>query len=314
VDSPSRTAGSVGRSLAAGLVATLVFAVIEAAAGWLSGSLALVSDAVHMLVDSAGLLLALAATLVARRPPDLRRSYGYARIEVLVVPLHVLFMLALTGYVVFEAVSRMGQDRDIAAAPVLATGVAGLAINALVFRLLQGHTHDNLNARAALFEVIADAGGSAGVILSGAVILVTGWAGIDVLVSLVIAALVVPRAVVLLRHALSILLEGVPPNVHISEIEADARAIPGVLAVHDLHVWALAPSFIALSAHVEVQEMAGCESQIGQLSAMLRERHGISHVTLQPETRDLHESVQCCDYPDNTEALSHLHEPSSIPG
>jgi len=305
---------SVSRSLSLGLLATLAFAVVEVAAGWLSGSLALISDAVHMLMDSAGLLLALAAAIVARRPPDLRRSYGYARAEVLVVPLHVLFMLALTAYIVFEAVGRLGESRDIAAAPVLATGIVGLALNALVFRLLHGHTNENLNARGALFEVAADALGSAGVILSGVVIFLTGWNDVDVLVSLLIAGLVVPRALSLLRQALAILLEGVPPGVRIEEIEADARAVPGVLALHDLHVWSLAPSFVALSAHVEVGEMAGCEAQMGRLSAMLRERHGISHVTLQPETRDLHESVQCCDYPDSTEALAHLHEPSTPSG
>jgi cobalt-zinc-cadmium efflux system protein len=267
-----------------------------------------------MLVDSAGLVLALGATALARRPPDLRRSYGYARVEVLVVPLHVLFMLGLMAYIVYEAVSRLGEHREIAALPVLFVGVLGLVVNALVFRLLHHHSEQNLNVRGALFEVTADALGSAGLIVSAVVILATGWTPVDVIVSLVIAALVVPRALALLRRALGILLEGAPSHLRLDEIEADARQVPGVLALHDLHVWSLAPSFVALSAHVEVESMAGCEDQIAALSTMLRERHEITHVTLQPETRALHELVQCCDYPDSTEELGHLHEPATVTG
>ena len=126
-------------------------------------------------------------------------------------------------------------------------------------------------------------------------------------ISLAIAALVVPRALLLLRPALSILLEGSPPGVSIAAIQDDARIIPGVNALHDLHVWSLAPSFVALSAHVEVESMAGCEASIGSLTAMLRERHGIAHVTLQPETRELHDAIACCLYPDVA-----LNEPAHV--
>jgi cobalt-zinc-cadmium efflux system protein len=296
----------VSRALATGLALTLAFAAIEVATGVWSGSLALVSDAGHMLVDSAGLLLALAAAVVARRPADMRRSFGYARAEVLVVPVHVMLMLGITVYIAWEAFARAGQDLDIAAGPVLAVGIAGLAINAFVFRLLHGHSATNLNARGAMFEVAADALGSAGVIVSALVIMATGWAAIDIVVSLVIAALVIPRAWLLLRQAVLILLEGAPAEMELEEIEREARAIPGVLNLHDLHVWSLAPSFVSLSAHVEVESMAASERAIGLLSVMLRERHGISHVTLQPETKELHEAVECCDYPD-VAALDRLH-------
>src|SRR5690606_8836815 len=123
--------------------------------------------------------------------------------------------------------------------------------NAVVYRLLHGHAEHNLNARGAMFEVMADALGSVGVIISAVVILATGWAPIDIIVSLAIAALVLPRAFLLLRHAVTILLEGTPAGVEIEQLEADAREVPGVLNIHDLHVWSLAPSFLSLSAHVE---------------------------------------------------------------
>ncbi len=300
----------VSRALGIGLALTLAFAAVEVAAGAWSGSLALVSDAGHMVVDSAGLLLALAAAAVARRPADMRRSFGYARAEVLVVPVHVMLMLGITGYIVWEAFARAGNDLDIAAGPVLIVGIAGLGMNALVYRLLHGHSATNMNARGVMFEVAADAFGSAGVIVSAVVIMATGWTPIDIVVSIVIAALVLPRAWLLLRQAVLILLEGTPPEMELAEIERDAMTIPGVLSLHDLHVWSLAPSFVSLSAHVEVDSMAASERAIGMLSVMLRERHGIDHVTLQPETKELHEAVQCCDYPDMS-ALDHMHEPGA---
>ncbi len=236
----------VSRALGIGLALTLAFAVVEVAAGAWSGSLALVSDAGHMVVDSAGLLLALAAAAVARRPADMRRSFGYARAEVLVVPIHVMLMLGITGYIAWEAFQRAGSDLDISAGPVLIVGVAGLGMNVLVFRLLHGHSATNLNARGAMFEVAADALGSVGVIVSAVVIITTGWKAIDIVVSLLIAALVVPRAWLLFRQAVLILLEGAPPEMELAQIERDAMTIPGVLSLHDLHVWSLAPSFVSL--------------------------------------------------------------------
>lgn len=300
-----------GRALAFGLVLTLAFAGLEVALGVVSGSLALISDAGHMLVDSAGLLLALVATILSRRPSDLRRTYGYARVEVLVVPLHVLLMGGLTAYILFEAIGRIGDSPEIDAWPVVVAGIAGLALNLLVMRLLHSHADRNLNARGALFESFADALGSVGVLLSGAVILLTGWTPIDLLVSLVIAVLVVPRALSLLRAAVSILLEGTPPGIVTDAIERDAREVPGVSALHDLHVWALAPGFISLSAHVEVERMEYGEGAIRDLSELLRRRYGIDHVTLQPETRDLHDAIACCDSPDAAGLPAHIHHVSS---
>lgn len=303
-----------GRALAAALGLTLGFAFVEAAAGVLAGSLALLSDAGHMLIDSAGLLLALAATVVSRRPADMRRSYGYARAEVLVVPLHVLLMLGIAGFIVYEAVQRIGEPVEVLGWPVLLVGVVGLGVNLVVVRLLLEHSDLNLNARGALLEVIADTLGSVAVIVSGAMIAATGWSAVDIVASLAIAALVLPRAGSLLRQAVEILLEGAPGHLSLRRIEEDARRIPGVLALHDLHVWSLAPHFVALSAHVEVSSMEGCERVIAGLARMLRQEHGIAHVTLQPETREVHEAVECCALPDSDGILAHLHgEASHLP-
>ena len=299
--------GGVARSLKIGLALTLGFAIFEVFTGLFAGSLALIADAGHMLVDSAGLVLALAATYLARRPSDIRRTYGYARVEVLVVPLHVFLMLGLSAYIVFEAIGRLGETQRIEWPPVLLAGVVGLGLNFVVLRLLHGHAHDNLNARSAMFEVTADALGSVGVIVSALAISLFGWTQADVVISLVIAALIVPRALLLLRPVVSILLEGSPHGVSVEAIHADARTVPGVTALHDLHVWALAPSFAALSAHVEVVSMRDCEASISGLTTLLRERHGITHVTLQPETRALHEAIECCKYPDAAEIPAHVH-------
>jgi cobalt-zinc-cadmium efflux system protein len=297
-----------GRALAFGLVLTLGFAAIEVGAGTLSGSLALISDAAHMVVDSAGLVLALLATLVARRPSDLRRTYGYARVEVLVVPLHVLLMLGVAAYIVYEAIARLNGSPEIQGWPVFIVGGIGLAINLVVMRLLSAHSHANLNARGAMFEVMADALGSIGVMVSAVVLITTGWAPIDVLISLAIAALVVPRALSLLRQAVSILLEATPAGFDPAEMERDVASVEGVVAVHDVHIWSLAPSFVAMSAHIELERMQGCEQQLTEVTALLRTKWEVSHVTLQPETGELHDAIECCDLPDaRAEPLTRLH-------
>ena len=294
-----------GRVLALGLGLTLTFAAVEVVGGLLSGSLALIADAGHMLVDSAGLMMALAATAIARRPSNLKRTYGYVRAEVLVVPLQVMLMLVLAGYIVYEAIQRAGSPPEIAGLPVLIVGALGLGMNILVFRLLAPFGDANLNARAARLEVGMDAAGSAAVIVSAIVLLTTGWAGIDLIASFLIAAMVAPRALMLMRHVVSILLESAPRGVDTQRIEEDASQVPGVVALHDLHVWSLTPSFIALSAHVEVDSMEGCAAPIAELTRIIRERHGIIHITLQPETHELHETLECCEL---TDAMSgHVH-------
>jgi cobalt-zinc-cadmium efflux system protein len=286
------------RPLLLGLVLTLTVAILEAVTGFFSGSLALVSDAGHALTDSAGLILALAATTLGRRPADLRRTYGYARLEVLAVPVHVTLLFGIAGYITFEAIRRLGDSHAIDTGPTMAVALVGLLVNLIVMRLLRTHSHENLNARAASLEAAADALGSVAVLASSAAIALGAWSGIDVLVALAIAVLVVPRAVHILRQAGDILLESAPEGIDPREIVAASHEVQGVVALHDVHVWAIAPRFPALSAHVELSDVSCTEHVLTDLATLLRERFGIGHVTLQPETPALHEAIECCLSPD----------------
>ncbi len=292
------TASSVPRALFAGTVLTLTFVVVEVVAGIFAGSLALVSDAGHMVTDSAGLLLALAAATMARRPADDRRTYGYARLEVLAVPLHVGLLVGIAAYIGYESIGRLQDGHQVNPGPVIAVGIAGLAVNLLVVRLLHGHASGSLNARAATYEAMADLLGSVAVIGSAVAIWLGAWQGVDAVAGLAIAVYVIPRAIVLLRHAADILLESAPSGVEPAVVAAAGKEVPGVIDLHDVHVWSITPRFPALSAHVELRDVSCAEHILTDLAALFRDRFGIVHVTLQPETPALHEALECCLSPD----------------
>lgn len=300
------------RALIAGLLVTATFVIVEAVAGFLTNSLALVSDAGHMLADSGGLVLALGAATLARRPATGRHTYGFARFEVLVVPLHVVLLMFIAGYIAFESIDHLRHTPAVDTTPVMLVGAAGLAVNLAVVRILHSHGSHNLNVRAATLEATVDAVGSVAVIASAGVIALGGWDGIDAIAGLLIAALVVPRALSLLKVAGEILLESAPAGVEPAAIEAAARDVEGVVALHDVHVWSIAPSFPALSAHVELKDVTCTEHILTDLAALFRERFGIGHVTLQPETPALHEAMECCLSPDaSLFQQEHAHVPVS---
>jgi cobalt-zinc-cadmium efflux system protein len=286
------------RALLLGLALTLVFAAAQAVVGFASGSIALVSDAGHMLTDSVGLGLAFLAASIAARPPDARHTFGHARVEVLVVPLHVALLVGIAAFIVYESLGRLDGEQTIATGPVLATALAGLAVNLLVLRILHGHRHANLNIRGAALEATADALGSILVIVSTLAIAFGATPALDPVAALLIAALILPRAINLLRRAASILLESAPPGLDPRAIAAAARDVRGVLGLHDVHVWSIAPSFPALSAHVELADAHCTEHVLQDLATLMRERFGIAHVTLQPETPALHLAMECCSSPD----------------
>ncbi len=265
------------------LLLTLGFAGVEALAGWWSGSLALLSDAAHMATDSSALGLAAAATWLARRPPSLRHSYGLARAEVLAALLNSVLMLVLLGYIVHEAIDRLGTPRDIHGETVIGVAVAGLAINLVVAWVLSRGEH-TLNSRAALLHVLGDALGSVAAIAAGLVIVLTGWTPIDPLLSLLVVALILVSALRLLREAVHVLMEGVPAHLRLEAIGQDLAALDGVTRVHDLHVWTLSSGSIALSAHLEIRDLDLWPGILDQARRAMDGRHGIRHVTLQPET------------------------------
>jgi cobalt-zinc-cadmium efflux system protein len=263
-------------------IATVLFAALEAAGGYWTGSLALLSDAGHMLTDAVALALGALAARIARAPPSSRHSYGLGRAEIFAAAINASTMLVIAAAIAHEAVQRLNEPGDIHGAAAAAIALAGLALNLAIVKWLLPHRHD-MNARAAALHVLGDLLGSIAAIASGAVITLTGWIPIDALASLLIALLIAVSSLRLLHEAFHALMEGVPLRLSVEELGRQMAAAEGVDSVHDLHVWTLSGSRIALSAHVVVRDLSRWDRTLAALRALLRERFGIEHVTLQPE-------------------------------
>lgn len=271
-----------GRHLIGALALTLGFAFIEAAAGVWSGSLALISDAGHMLTDASALGLAALAAWLARRPPSARHTYGLVRAEILAALFNGILMLGLIAFIVWEAIARLAEPRPVDGGTVLLVAFLGLLVNLLVaWRLSRGER--DLNTRAALLHVIGDLLGSVAAIVAGGVILATGWTPIDPLLSLLVAGLILISAWRLIAEALHILLEATPAHLSAIAIGEALADLPGVRAVHDLHIWTLSSGKIALSAHLDLDSLETWPPVLAEARRQLAERFGIGHVTLQPE-------------------------------
>lgn len=283
---PRETAAARSRGvLTATLALTVTFLIVEAIAGFLTGSLALVADATHMLTDSAGLALALFAIWIARRPPTPARTYGYYRVEILATMVNALVLLVVAGGILVESWHRIRMPQPVLGGPMLAVAVAGLAANVVSAWLLHRGAGESLNVRAAYLEVVNDALSSLGVIVAGAVVLLTGFTVADPVMSAGIALLIVPRTWALLRQALNVLLEGTPPHLELAEIEAAMTHVAGVRRVHDLHVWTLTSGREAMSAHVVVEDVRESNRLLDALHAILHARFGIDHTTIQLESQ-----------------------------
>lgn len=267
------------------LLLTLGFAAVETLAGFWSGSLALLGDAGHMVTDSASLGLAAFAAALARRPPSLRHTYGLGRVETLAALLNVLFMVLVVVAISVAAIHRFLEPATINGQAVTLVAIIGLCINIGVAWLLM-HGEQTMNTRGALLHVMGDLLGSVAALVAGAVIVFTGWTPIDPLLSLLICLLVLGSSLRLLREVLRALLEGVPAHLSVEDIGRTLAAVPGVRSVHDLHVWTLSSSRIALSAHLVVEGFAQWPEVLAAAKHVLLHQ-GISHVTLQPES-DLH--------------------------
>jgi len=271
-----------GPAFVTALAITLGYALVELVAGLWSGSLALTSDAGHMFSDSLALALAAAAAWLARRPPGIKHSYGLARAEVIGATLNGLLMLGIIIVLVVEAVQRLLSPREVNAAVVVGVAAIGLAVNAAVAYILSRGEHD-LNVRGALVHVLGDLVSSLAAVISGAVVYVTGWLLIDPILSLVIALLILFTTLRLLRDTLHVLMEGVPAAVDFAEIGGALAAVPGVAAVHDLHVWSIGSRRPALSAHLDLERLDDWPGVLAAAQTLLRDRFDITHVTLQPE-------------------------------
>jgi cobalt-zinc-cadmium efflux system protein len=261
------------RALQGPLVLTTGFLVVEIIGGVLADSLALLSDAAHMFTDTAALAIALAATRVARRPVDARRTFGYHRFEILAA-----------AYILWEAWQRLHAPAAVKSGLMLWVAVAGLVVNLIGMRLLSGGKESNLNVKGAYLEVWSDMLGSLGVIAGALVIRFTGWAWVDSVVAVAIALWVLPRTGQLLHESLNVLLEGVPEGLDLGEIERGLRGMEGVADVHDLHVWSIASGKASLSVHVVCTPMAqdgfALMHRVRELAAR---RWGLHHATVQVE-------------------------------
>jgi len=260
------------------------FMVVEVAGGLLAGSLALLADAAHMLTDTASLALAWTAFRISRRPSDPAKTFGYYRFEVIAAFINGLALLALVGWIVWEAVARLLEPQPVLGLPMLLVAVAGLVVNLIAFRLLHGADRNNLNIKAALWHVIGDILGSVAAIVAAGVILATGWMPIDPLLSLVVAALLVRAGWMLTRRAAHILMEGAPGHIDADRLAAELHdAVPEITGVHDLHIWLLTAERPLLTVHIAVERSDQGERAMVAAKAFLAERYGIIHSTIQVE-------------------------------
>jgi cobalt-zinc-cadmium efflux system protein len=279
------TAGAASwRRLALTLALTTVVMVVELAAGFWTGSLALLADAAHMLTDVAGLALALFAIWIAHRPPTPAKTYGYYRAEILAALVNAVLLFLVAGGILVEAWRRWRTPADVLAGPMAVVAALGLGVNLLSAAALHRGAGESLNVRAAYLEVLSDALSSLAALLAAGVVLATGFTGADPIASALIALFIVPRTWGLLRQAVNVLLEGTPPHLELAQIEAAMCAVAGVRRVHDLHVWTLTSGREAMSAHVVVDDVGQSERLLDALHALLHARFGIDHTTVQLET------------------------------
>ncbi len=275
------TRSASARALVVALALTAAYTVVEVVGGVLTDSLALLADAVHMLSDNVALALALFALWLARKPSTPERTYGYKRAEVLAALANGVVLVALAIWIFYEAIQRLSDPPDVLGGWMLAIAFAGIAVNVAAGVVLNRARGANLNVEAAFRHVLADLAGSVGVAVAALVIVLTGWLQADPLVSLAIGVLVLASSWSILRDSTSILLEAAPRGLDTRTVGEALTAHPGVVEVHDLHVWTITSGFPALSAHVLVGRGEDCHGTRRELERELAARFGIEHTTLQ---------------------------------
>ena len=286
---PGHEDGVSGRSLrnrrAIGTAIVLIggFTVVEVVAGWLAGSLALLADAAHMLSDTGGLGLAFFAAWLASRPATPQRSFGSGRAEILAALANGVTLVAISIWIFIAAIGRLGDPPEVPGGWILVVGLAGLAVNALAALVLARAGTGSLNVQAALRHVLADLLGSVGVIVAGAIVLLTGWEYADPLTGMAIGVLVLASSWRILRESVGILLEETPAGIDAEEVGKALASAEGVVEVHDLHIWTITSGFPALAAHVLVAPGGDCHGVRRELERMLHERFELDHTTLQVE-------------------------------
>lgn len=267
------------------LVLTGLILAAEIAGGLWTGSLALLSDAAHVFLDVFALGLSYVALRLVALPPDDRHTYGFHRMQVLAALLNGVTLLLVAFEIFREAWARLQSPAPVLAGPMLVVAVVGLVVNLVVALVLREHDHDDLNVRSAFLHVLGDALASVGVIAAGIIILLTGWMWVDPLISALIGLIILLGSGRVLREAVHILAEGMPEGIKASTVAEAMGSVPGVVEVHDLHVWTVSPGYAALSAHVLVDDQALSQTQevMEGLKRALAEQFGIEHTTIQFE-------------------------------
>jgi cobalt-zinc-cadmium efflux system protein len=273
----------INTRMAIAVALNLVFVVIESGFGFVSNSVALIADAGHNLSDVLGLVCAWTAMYLGRRPPGARFTYGLGRSSVLAALANAVLLLVACGAIAWEAVGRLGSPPAVAGATVMGVAASGIVINGLSAWLLHAGSHGDLNRRSAFIHMLGDAGVSAGVLLSGAIIMFTGWSRMDPIVSLLIVAAILASTWGLLRDSLHLSLDGVPASVNSSDVMSYLADQRGVTDVHDLHIWALSTTSVALTAHLVVPDRGAEDALLDSLTPNLKRRFHIHHATLQIE-------------------------------
>lgn len=271
------------RPLVVALALTASYMVVEVVAGVLTGSLALISDAGHMLTDVAGLGMALAAIQFSQSRRSTSHTYGLYRLEILASLANALLLFGVAAYVLYEAVQRFQSPTEVAGVPLLVVAAAGLIVNLISFRLLAAGSKESINVRGAFLEVVADALGSAGVLIAGLILIVTGWPYADPIIGAAIGLFILPRTWRLGKASLRILLEVAPERIDVAQVTDRLLELPGVADVHDLHIWTLTSGIDAASGHLKMAEGAGLADVIRAATNLLENDYGVNHVTLQYE-------------------------------
>lgn len=271
---------------------TFTYFIVEVVGGLLTNSLALLADAAHMLTDVGGLGLALFATWISQRPASPAKTYGYYRVEILAALVNAVVLFLLSFYILYEAYRRFQEPPEVQSLPMLVVALVGLAVNLIGIYNLRRGSKESLNLQGAFLEVVSDTLGSLGVIVASLIIYFTGWYYADPIFSVLIGLFILPRTWGLMIQAVNVLLEGAPAHVSLKAVEDAIRSIPGVAAVHDLHVWTITSGLEAMSAHVVLADSLSL--QAGQkiletLNAELKEKFAIEHTTIQVEYTSLAE-------------------------
>ena len=290
---------SNAQKLTFALALTSTFLIIEVVAGFVTESLALLSDAAHMFTDAAALAIALVAIKIGKMPADDKRTFGYQRFEILAALFNASMLFVVAIYILFEAYQRFSHPPEIQGVAVI-----GLVINLISMRILFSSSTESLNVKGAYLEVLSDAVGSIGVIIGAAIIYFTGWMWVDTLIAVLIGFWVLPRTWILLKQSINILLEGVPEEIDIEQLRNDLLSLADVESIHQLKVWAITSKNVHLTVHLYAPE-ADHNLLYQQALEMLSHQHGIAEITLQIEDYECGLHSSCHRHDDHEEHLSH---------